>query len=724
MTLPARARAALVASVAAALAGAGGARADGLSLTLEPGYGLVDSELRDAAGNRTREEVQTFRQRYRGSFDTPITEYLTTSLGGTFADDQGWKRANGVWSDAHDRQTTGFGRISLATPVLTLGLAAERREQALFSPSAPTVVTDSYTADALWRPAGLPELQLRAAHVDTYDRPVRDRDGTTDSAQLALRYRERQYELRYLLAWTRAEDRLHGVDTTGVEQSAIATRTDALFDGRLTSYLSGTVSARNGFTHARGLGGTVTRQQLPVAGLSAVVTLPAAPANVALQPNPALVDGNTGASAAVNLGWSLGALGDHDPREVGARFADVVTDVNTFYVWFDRRLTPEVGRAIAGAVQVWRSDDNVRWTALPVESSSVAQVENRIEVGIAKARSRYLKITLQPLAAGVTVDSGFRDLFVSEVQFLLVLPVDEVPNRDSNVSVSGTGIAKAILLSSPELTYDVSGTVTRQTSPGLTSYSLVNGLSIGRKLTRTLAASARGARQDVKDAQSHVGTWQWNAALVWNPLPTAFGTVTYFGSANDQKQTSHALSALGRADWYEGITTQASGTGSITTQGEMVTRNGQVTGTTSFAPNPYVTLSVGGLYSRTLVSDPTLGDTLTQYGRVDGTMSLYPAPALTASGSVSRVFLGERPTTFASVQGSFSPLRSELQLAVSYSKTLDTDSRSTTEQFAPSLRWNVRSGLSLIVAYTDLRVVSPAQTQATRALTANLLVVL
>jgi hypothetical protein len=186
----------------------------------------------------------------------------------------------------------------------------------------------------------------------------------------------------------------------------------------------------------------------------------------------------------------------------------------------------------------------------------------------------------------------------------------------------------------------------------------------------------------------------------------------------------HALSALGRADWYEGITSQASGTGSITTQGLRVSRSGQATGTTSFSPNPYVTLSVGGLYSRTLVNDPDAGDTLTRYGRVDGTISLYPAPALTASGSVSRVFLGDRPTTFASLQGSFSPLRSDLQLSVSYSKTLDTEAQSTTELLAPSLRWNIRSGVSLTVAYTGLHIVSPAQTQSTRALTANLLVVL
>jgi hypothetical protein len=541
-----------------------------------------------------------------------------------------------------------------------------------------------------------------------------------------MRFRERQYELRYLLSWSRSEDRRHGVDTTGVEQAAIATRNDSFFGGRITSYLSGTVASRNSFTQARGVGGTVSRQQLPVAALSAVVSLPATSATVALQPNPALMDGSTSASAGVNLGWSLAALGDRNAREVGGRFADLVTDVNTFRIWFDRRLSPEVGNALAGSIQVWRSDDNVRWTPLPPPAARFDPTtgDDRIEVSVAQLRSRYLKVTVSPLLTGVTVDTGFRDLFVTELQFFLVLPVEQVPHRDSNLSGSATAIAKAILLRSPELAYDVSGTVGRRTNPSVSSYTLVNGLSVAHKLAPTLGANARGARQDSNDGNAHEGLWQWSAALAWTPLRTAFATLTYSGSRSDAGQTTHAVGALGRADWYEGITTQASGTASITRLGLVVSQNGQASGTTSFSPNPYVTLSVGGLYSRTFVSDPDLGDTLTQYGRVDGTMSLYPAPALTASGTVSRVFLGERPSTFASVQGAFSPLRGELQLAVSYAKTLDTDTRSTTEQLAPSLRWQIRSGLSLTVAYTDLRSSTPALSQSTRALTGSLLVVL
>jgi hypothetical protein len=681
-------------------------------------------ETKDAAGKTTREDAQDFTQRYRASYDRSLTEYLGASVGGTFADDQAWRKTNGVWSDGHNRDVSGFGRLSLQTPVLTLGLAAERREQVQLAPWNPTIVTDSYTGDANWHPLDLPELQLRLSHIDSWDRPLQQRDTVVDTAQFAVRYRQPRYELRYSVAWVKAEDRLHLVDTTGVDQQAVANRNDSFLDGRISSYLSGTVATRSSFSHSGGAGGTVTRQQLAVGGLSAVVTAPAVPANDVLQPNTQLIDGNTTASAAVDLGWNLSVLGDHDAREVGGRFADIVTDVNTFYVWFDRRLTPEVGRAVAASAQVWRSDDNLRWTAVPVTSAVVGQVENRIEVSIATTRSRYLKVTLQPLPIGLTVDTSYRNLFVSELQFLLVLPIDQVPRRDTNFTASATAVAKAMLLRAPELTYDVSGTITRQTSPALTSYAVVNGLSIARKLTQTLSASARGARQDVNDGLGHTGTWQWNAALTWNPLRTAFASLNYNGSANDKDQTQHAVSLLGRADWYEGITSQVSGTASRMTQGLRTTDSGQATGTMSLSPNRYVTLSFGGLYSRSLVSDPDIGAILTQYGRADASMSLYPAPALTATGSVSRIFLGDRPTTFASFQGSFAPLRSDLQLAMNYSKTLDTEAASTTEQFVPSLRWLIRAGMTLTVSYTWLRLVSPVQTQLSKALTGSLLLVL
>jgi hypothetical protein len=76
------------------------------------------------------------------------------------------------------------------------------------------------------------------------------------------------------------------------------------------------------------------------------------------------------------------------------------------------------------------------------------------------------------------------------------------------------------------------------------------------------------------------------------------------------------------------------------------------------------------------------------------------------------------------VQANYSPLRGDLQLGVAYSKTLDTEAEATTELLSPSLRWNIRSGVSLTASYTYVENASPAQTLASRALAARLLIVL
>jgi hypothetical protein len=105
-------------------------------------------------------------------------------------------------------------------------------------------------------------------------------------------------------------------------------------------------------------------------------------------------------------------------------------------------------------------------------------------------------------------------------------------------------------------------------------------------------------------------------------------------------------------------------------------------------------------------------------------VAVTPAPAVSGTGTVSRVLLGTRPTTFATVQLNFAPLRGDLQLALSYSKTLDTEADTTNEIFNPSLRWSIRRNISLTASYTFLETIAPVQTLTSRALTGTLLVVL
>jgi hypothetical protein len=711
-----------------------------LGATLEPGYTHLDTELTDRAGHTTRESTDLVTQRYRLSLDRSLTDRLDASAGGTFLDERAWTDTDGTWSDSHGRTTTLFGRLSLGTQVLNAGVGAERREQSALGTATPDFVTKSYTAYATWRPLEIPELDARASHVDTFDEGRLSLDSTSDSAAFAVRYDTIRSNLRYLLTWNRTADHLRDSRTTSVEQAVLGTRSDTLFHGRTTTYLSGTVQGRNVLTEAGVAGATVARQQLPTAGLSAIEAFPAVTDDIALTPNPLVIDGNVTTSAGVNVGFGPTVAGDRDARDVGVRFGDATTAVNTLYVWFDRPLSAEVARALAATVQVYQSVDNQHWTAVAVTAPPVpSPIENRIEVTTVQVQSTFLKVVLRPLAAGVTTEATFREVLVTELQLLLVVPAASVPRRQSAIAANATGYARTVLLRAPDLAYDVSASVAYDSDNARTRYSLVNGLTTSHPFARWLTGTARGARLDQDSGRGHEGSWEWSASLVGRPLPTAYWTLTYSGRAAEQITTSiaapgasptttretiigHSVTALGRADWYEGISTQASTSYSISMQGERTGQAFQASGTTSLTPNTVVTLSVGGLYSRSVTSTPETGDLLTQFARADATVSLTPAPALSGAGTVSRVLIGGTPTTLGTLQLNYFPLQGDVQLSFAYSSNFDTAADARTQILTPSLRWNVRRGVSLTTSYTWLRNVAPVQTLVQRAFVATLLI--
>jgi hypothetical protein len=709
------------------------ARAEGLSATIEPGFTHTETDLTTpgpgpgSPSRTTHQTVDQFLQRYRLGLDRSITDRLTASLGGTFLDDRTWAETDGVSSPVGgSRATSLYARLTLGAPTLTLGVGADRNEQTFRSASGTSFVTENFTAFGNWRPVDLPELDLRVNRFNVYDTLRRTQDATTDSALLGVRYEGRTLGARYLVTWTRSSDHLNLVDSTSVDQTVLGTWSDSLFARRTSAYASASFVNRNATTTSLGQNGTVTRQQSPIGGLSGIVALPATEDNIALAPNPALVDGNTGAAAGVDVGFGPSAAGDRNPRDVAGRFADVVTPVNTFYVWFDRAITPEVGVALARDVAVFRSDDNQRWTRVDVVGTPVVSpFANRIEITTPQVQARFLKVALVPLAVGVTVDAAYRALFVSEVQFLLVLPASLVPRSDTTYTAAGNFLARTAIVRDPDLAYDLQAQVTYQSAGELTTYTLVNGLSFATRLTASLGANARGERQDRDAGQGHEGLWLWNASLVGNPFPTAYWNLTYSGSSNDRDRSlTHSLTALGRADLYEGISTQANAVASIFTQGERTSQTGQAGGTLSLTPNRFVTLTGGVLYSRSLTSSPDTGDVVTEFGRLDGTVSLTPAPALSAAGTLSRLFGGVRPTTLATLQLNYYPLRGELQLNFFYTKTLDTAADATTETYGPTLRWNVRRNVSLTASYTVVRNTAPVQTLSSRVAATSLLITL
>jgi hypothetical protein len=157
-------------------------------------------------------------------------------------------------------------------------------------------------------------------------------------------------------------------------------------------------------------------------GLSLVERFPATPLADTLLPNAAIADGDLTTGAGVNLGTSVTLAGDTSFRDVGLRFPAPPGELNTLYLWVDRPLPPDVAAAYGWSVYL--SDDNASWTAVAVTTPiAFSALQNRFEMMTRPLQGRYVKVVARPLAPGVTSDSRFADVFVTELQAVFVAPV-------------------------------------------------------------------------------------------------------------------------------------------------------------------------------------------------------------------------------------------------------------------------------------------------------------
>jgi hypothetical protein len=238
--------------------------------------------------------------------------------------------------------------------------------------------------------------------------------------------------------------------------------------------------------------------------------------------------------------------------------------------------------------------------------------------------------------------------------------------------------------------------------------------------------TARGARRDQDSGTGREGQSEWSAALTSRPLPSLQQALSYTGTYSETTDIlTNSLSALARADVYEGVSAQATGSANLSTIGqERATFGAQASAQLSLVPNRFVTTSAGWLYSESTTYSNGVASPTSRFQRVDAGLTLTPGPALFASGSISRILQGPRPTTLATVQIIYTPLQGDLQVGVAMARTLDTAAEATSTLVTPSLRWNVRRNLYVNANYTLLDVEAPVQTTRSRVLSTSLVLYL
>ena len=710
------------------------ARGDGIGATAEVNYTNGTVTTTDATGRSSTIVSSLVPQRYRLSIDKQFYPYLILNASGLYQWTPGWTTTDGVESTVDNQRWNVFASLIIGPPVLNATPYYIRRQEFAtlggggVSVRSPTLVNQAYGVYAGWNPFGLPLINLRVGRNENFDSKKEFQDTRSDEVVFNVSYLEvENLALRYSLRWSHGDDFLTHVQTTDLNQGAQVSWAGSYFERRLSTSLNYTVGYRTGSVQSSG-SGTVSVQQFPVGGLSLVETFPSIPSQNTLLPNPALIDGDVLASAGIDIGFGPALAGDQNFRDMGVLFSNTTTEVNTLWLWVDRQLPPSV--ASAYAFTAWSSNDNVTWTQIPVTGPAIFGVfQNRFEIPIARTQARYLKVVTRPLTPAVTVDPQYRAVLVTELQPYLVVPASEAPRQSQQWGGNFSGSVRLLLLQDWNLAYTLALSTSHQDSVWFQDWSVLNALSAGKQIARNVSVGAQLSRTDSAQTNiPHEAINRWSAQISYDPFPTLGASLTYsgqFGQLYVGEVLSNALTLVGRVDPWQGVSLAATA-GYNWARDERGRKLESPNGTLSLTLVPMQALVINGTWGvssaiTTGTSGTVLSDRTTS---LQGNVSFTPVRALFFAAGVQRSSGGgQGPQTLVNFGAGLSPFAGgQLLLRFSYDENLNTVARVRNRFFGPSVRWNIRSGTHLDVAYTWNDSIQPALLTQSRALFANLFV--
>lgn len=689
---------------------AGVASADSLTGLLDIGYAKSDFKTGDSSGATTQSRLSSFSQQYRLTLNKSFFPNLNLTGGGIFEKVITDSNSAGQDTVSTDTKIKPFFDLRLATPLYKAGVGYSRTEDEQKTAGFPstTNVNERQYAVLGWMPEGFPDWYLRLEKSDTFDQERLHQDTSSKQAFMTVHYAYKGLDLRYQPSYRDQVNRIDDVEQKNWTHNGRATYSNTFFQGRTT--LSGSYEVTRAETEIIAHGaGEVSFPLIPLSGLSA---LDDTPADGALDPNPALIDGNLTASAGLNLGLpSLG--GDTRPRNMGLDFL-IPPETNTLFVWVDRELPPEIATVFTW--EVYTSPDNRVWNlATTVAAAPFGPFLNRFEIRLPNVTSRYVKVVTRPLTSIVPRASEFTEIFVTEIQAFLTKPADEVRGKTSRTTQTGTVNFRTRLLDRPSLYYDFSYNTVTVNPSSRTQSSMINGLSASHVFSGIFSASGRVAREDNRADDRKEVSYAYTASLQAVPLKT-LRHVLLFSGRNEQlvdgPRDVYSLGLQNTAQLYRGIEVFLNGgvTREKRAAGEQQETENLLFGAT-LVPNRTLTVTLnfnGSWTDRTGGGRP---DENTVDRRGDASISYRPFDTLYLLASVSRI---ERPGIHDTVQNyglNWSPFPSgALQFTFAFNQDLSARDNSKVRTVRPNLRWNVTSRISLDLSYDVTKAESTAGT--------------
>jgi hypothetical protein len=535
----------------------------GFSGLLEFDYTFFSSKTTDASGTTTKFRTNTYDPRATLSVNTDIFPKLNLNAGAVFE-----KNISIFSSEGESTKTTltrwrPYIYLTLRDPLYEVGIGYNRKEDTTKVTETPhfTLINDDYLATLKWRPEGFPSIETQLERTNTYDESRDVQNTTKDYVSLLSRYTFKGLDIRYQGTYTDTDDKVGQIETKDMLHSAWVSYSDAFFDRRVS------VSSTYNFnyeeiktsTSASGVGGTVSLQLFPLAGLSINnnITTP-----LTLNANPALIDGNFTASAGINLGLPpLG--GDTTARNMGLDFF-LPTEVNQLLLWIDRDLStaPAIVTFFSSNIQVFSSPDNLNWTPVPLALPPITfgPFQNRFVINFTNVTTRFIKVVTPPLNAAILGASSFPNIFVTELQAFLTQPVGGTPGKKSLTTTRMTHNyyldARARILDIPTLFYELDYFYTRIDPGGQLRYTVSNGLSGNYRFSPIFSGRARVAYENGEEEKEHRSAWIYDAALEATPLRTLTDRLVFSGrdeTIGGRRNSNNSVILYNIAELYKGL---------------------------------------------------------------------------------------------------------------------------------------------------------------------------
>ena len=616
----------------------GVAMADSVNGLIDEQYSSISTKTTES-GQTVKSDSVSYQERYTFLVDKTIFPKLTFDGTGIFERDTTNEKTTG--QEEVTSTSTRFvpsATLTLKDPLYTAAIGYFLNEQTEAASRTPSVTLVNKDLQALfnWTPAGLPFFNFRYDHIDTYDLSHLFTDTASDNYWLISQYAYKGLAFSYFGTYTDSQDKLHDVDTVDVTQNGTGAYNDTFLDGRLLFGTNYNIIKSDVTTSSTVAGGTVSVQVFPYSGLFSLTNTPLLGA---LAPNSALIDGNLTVSAGINIGLpSLG--GNMQPRDIGLDFLNPL-EVNDLQVWVDRTLTAEVAASFSW--DVYTSADNLTWTLVQtVFPANFGAFQNRFDIPITGVKTRYIKVVVNPLAATVTGANNFPNIFVTELQAFVTQTVERSKEQKfgSTSQVSNTTVRYRILNNSL-LDYESSYFFSKNSSAGLETSYLSNGLKSNYRFTSMLAASGRFAWETGKQANERETAYIYDASLIATPLPTLTDSIVVSGrdeTLAGQPQDTQSFFLNNTAQLYKGLDANLSiGRINATEPGGSKLASDTVTVGANIVPNKTMTWTVNYTYVSTDRSGPGVSSpsNLTQQATV--TLAYTPVRTMYLFASVERL---------------------------------------------------------------------------------------